>query len=330
MVEPLVAVVELVPDAPTVDVLGVDPIELVEFTSGVPGPPGADGAPGPPGAPGPAGPAGEDGEQGPEGPQGPPGPANALYTGTWTWTTKTADANTAGQIGLNTAAWATANGVNVNRQKADNADTTYYLYRVKAGDQIRLQHKTDSTRYALYNVTGPAVPHGTWVQFPVSFVQSSGAVPGGNTPTAFTILVEESDQRWLRTETSYETTELPPDSGYDSWESAWFEVPGCNAYRLYRIETSHPARVTLYTSDAHRDADDPVDPVDGRPIGTDPTGDHGLVFEFVSSDELLAADLSPLVDGYIAGTVGLIPMQIVSLADAPANVAVALTYVRTE
>jgi hypothetical protein len=63
------------------------------------------------------------------------------------------------------------------------------------------------------------------------------------------------------------------------------------SYRLLKLTTNRPARVRLYTTAAKRDADA------SRPIGTDPTGDHGLQFEFVSTASLLAAHCAPLVDG---------------------------------
>jgi hypothetical protein len=62
-------------------------------------------------------------------------------------------------------------------------------------------------------------------------------------------------------------------------------------YRLHTIETDRACRVRLYTTSAKRTADA------SRLVGVDPTGDHGLMLEFVATGAV-AYDLSPLVDGY--------------------------------
>ena len=92
-------------------------------------------------------------------------------------------------------------------------------------------------------------------------------------------------------------------------------------YQLLQITTNYPCRVCLYTSTAKRDADIT------RPIGTDPTGNHGLLFEFISSTELLSADLSPLVDGF-ADTAS-IPYSLTNLSGATQTISVMLNHVKT-
>lgn len=147
---------------------------------------------GPAGPQGPAGPTGPastvPGPPGPTGPQGPPGEVNSVYTGTWTWTTKTADANTNGQVGINTTAWSTATQINLNEKTTDNADATTFISKIKSGDELRLQQKTDSTRWAKYVVTGTPVDQGAWWSFPVSYEQGGGNPPGGNADTLVSFL----------------------------------------------------------------------------------------------------------------------------------------------
>jgi uncharacterized protein DUF4082 len=48
-------------------------------------------------------------------------------------------------------------------------------------------------------------------------------------------------------------------------------------YRLLRLTTDKAARVRLYSTTAKRDADL------ARAVGTDPTGDHGVMFDFVTT-----------------------------------------------
>lgn len=92
-------------------------------------------------------------------------------------------------------------------------------------------------------------------------------------------------------------------------------------YQLLQITTNHPCRVRLYTSIAKRDADLT------RPIGTDPTGNHGLMFEFISTTELLSADLSPVVDGF--ADTSAIAYSITNLSGATQTINVALNHVKT-
>ena len=92
-------------------------------------------------------------------------------------------------------------------------------------------------------------------------------------------------------------------------------------YQLLQITTSHPCRVRLYTSTAKRDADLT------RSIGTDPTGNHGLIFEFISTANLLSADLSPVVDGF--ADTAAIPYSITNLSGATQTITVMLNHVKT-
>lgn len=97
-------------------------------------------------------------------------------------------------------------------------------------------------------------------------------------------------------------------------------------YRLYRISCSTQARVRLYTTTAKRTADV------ARPIGTDPTGDHGLMLEFVAVTGVLAADLSPLVDGFDGKTTpdGVIPYGVTNMGASSATVTVTFLWQKGE
>jgi hypothetical protein len=271
----------------------VDQLEAIELT---PGPPGADGPPGPPGA------------------------SNAVYTATWSWTTKTADANTAGQIGLNATSWAATTQININQQKADNADVAVYLARIEVGGQLYLQMKTDSTRHAYYDVTGTPVDHGNWWSVPVTFASGAGAIPGGTTLTALSILVEGATGLPARTTTTYTTASLAP-SGTENGT-----VSLANGYRLLSIQTSRPARVRVYSTTGKRTTDA------GRPIGTDPTGDHGCLLEFVTATGLMGADLTPTVDGFdgAATPTGAIPIAVTNLDTVTGTVTATFAWIRTE
>lgn len=92
-------------------------------------------------------------------------------------------------------------------------------------------------------------------------------------------------------------------------------------YQLLQITTNYPCRVRLYTSTAKRDADLT------RPIGTDPEGNHGLLFEFVTTSSLLAADLSPVVDGFSATS--SVAYHLTNLDTVTRNLSITLNHVKT-
>jgi hypothetical protein len=95
-------------------------------------------------------------------------------------------------------------------------------------------------------------------------------------------------------------------------------------YRLLKIQTDKAARVRLYTSTAKRDADA------SRPVTTDPTGDHGVMLDYVTAAGLLAADLSPQVDGYTVDATTAVAYAVTNLSGSTGTIATTVTYLRTE
>lgn len=98
------------------------------------------------------------------------------------------------------------------------------------------------------------------------------------------------------------------------------------SYRLMSITTDKPCRVRFYATMAQQTADA------SRPIGTDPTGNHGLMFEFVTTIEVLTSALSPFVDGSnleVSPTTS-IPISIQNLSGSTGTVTVSFVYIGTE
>lgn len=63
------------------------------------------------------------------------------------------------------------------------------------------------------------------------------------------------------------------------------------SFSLLRVTASAPCRVRLYATNAYQANDA------GRPIGTDPTGEHGCIFGGIFSGTNLTLDLSPQAEG---------------------------------
>jgi len=99
--------------------------------------------------------------------------------------------------------------------------------------------------------------------------------------------------------------------------------PYAASYRLYSISTDAPCRMRMYTTAAKRDADL------NRPVETDPTVDHGLVFEFISTPTLLSSDLSPMVDGF-TGSDGSVYYTITNTGVSTALITIDIAWIRTE
>lgn len=96
-------------------------------------------------------------------------------------------------------------------------------------------------------------------------------------------------------------------------------------YRLLRIATDHPARVRIHTTAAKQAADA------ARPAGTAPTGDHGVMLDYVTTSTVLSADLSPVVDGFDGTTppTGAVPLTVDNLDTTATPITVTLTWVDT-
>ena len=97
-------------------------------------------------------------------------------------------------------------------------------------------------------------------------------------------------------------------------------------YRIIAIETTHAARVRLYTKTAGRDADL------NRSAGSLPPDSVGCILDYVTTSGNLSAGLSPLADGSsLANTpTSSIPISVINRSGGTANITVTLTWIQTE
>lgn len=94
--------------------------------------------------------------------------------------------------------------------------------------------------------------------------------------------------------------------------------------RVIRVGTNHPARVRVYATDAQRDADLI------RSIGVEPVGNHGRLFELITSLDILTYDLTPVVDLSSVDESGFFSIAVTNLTDDDFAIAITFNYVRTE
>jgi len=111
-------------------------------------------------------------------------------TGEWTWTTSTGTGSVApGQVGIDTAAWNTATMIRVHKTTNLGTDASNFLMtKMSVGDELYIQQKDDSTRWARYTVKTAPVDNTTWVSIPVTWVKDGTTLPANNRPMLFSDL----------------------------------------------------------------------------------------------------------------------------------------------
>lgn len=302
----------------------------------------------------PAGAAGADSVvPGPPGPEGPPGGGTQQSVWNWYAAATTGSAIASGRVGVNHDSPAAATQLRIHRLgQLNGIDWSVTIAGMRAGDHIYLQAKANALSFHRYVLTGvptasgdnwliPVVtdsgsPQGTEpangadVLVAFQFQPPGGAVPAGGTTGQVLAKTSGAD---------YAVAFVDPPAGLQSRTTATIttaslaagasesgSVPLAKGYRLLRLQTDRPARVRLYGTAAARDADA------SRPVGTDPTGNHSLMLEFVTTASLLAADLSPTVDGFNGDTTpGTAAYYRITNQDSSSGtVGVSLTWIQTE
>lgn len=150
--------------------------------------------------------------------------------------------------------------------------------------------------------TGPAGPQG------IQGIQGPAGADGADGADGFA----------PRTDAEIVTSSIADDAW---WSGTATLKPG---YRLLKIQTDVPARVRVYDSTVSRTADV------GRGIGTDPTGPHGVILDFVTTATYLEWWLNPVVDGYTTDGTDSVPILVTNLSGGTAVITVTLTWTRSE
>jgi hypothetical protein len=114
-------------------------------------------------------------------------------TGTWIWwSNQSSVPPSTKQVRSNTANWVSATQLHFSNTDNAGVDRSPGLDSVKPGDTIRLEHSTDSTRWATFLVsTNPSVLVG-YHTFPVTCTGSNGALPGNSTLLSVTFNLSQA------------------------------------------------------------------------------------------------------------------------------------------
>lgn len=95
-------------------------------------------------------------------------------------------------------------------------------------------------------------------------------------------------------------------------------------WRAFNATTDRAARIRIYDTSAHRTADA------SRAVGTDPTGNHGLLFELVTTVGQLSYTLTPAVDFASSDGSSTYYVAVTNLSGLTATVTTTYSYIRTE
>lgn len=107
------------------------------------------------------------------------GGGGGTLQGDWNWTTSTTDAGN-GRIGVNAGTWAATTIINISKTVSTGGDATNLLALIKPGDGFYLQQKDDATIWARFTISSAGTDHGTYISYPVTYINSGGALPANN------------------------------------------------------------------------------------------------------------------------------------------------------
>jgi hypothetical protein len=104
------------------------------------------------------------------------------------------------------------------------------------------------------------------------------------------------------------------------------DISALKGYIIYKITSSHPAWVRVYTSSATRTADA------ARTSGTDPTPDIGVIAEVITNATPQTIVLAPAVAGFNDDNpvTATIPVAVTNLSGGTNAITVTLTLVKSE
>lgn len=104
-----------------------------------------------------------------------------IITGVWSWTNLTLVPPLSKQLRTNTGDWIAATQINVSDTDDGGNDRGPGMDAIRAGDLIRLEHNTDTTRYVIYSVIEDSIAFSGYHTIPVFYVESGGTLPANNT-----------------------------------------------------------------------------------------------------------------------------------------------------
>lgn len=121
-----------------------------------------------------------------------------------------------------------------------------------------------------------------------------------------------------RADATFTATSLAAGTGVD------LQATMSSTFAFIKAAVDQPSiRTRVYISAAHRTADT------SRTVGVDPTGDHGLILEFISDAVVQSLWLSPAAIGYLTSGIE-VPIRVDNLGTGTVTAVVTLTWLKME
>jgi hypothetical protein len=110
--------------------------------------------------------AGPAGPPGPAGPAGPPGASSSVFS--FQYSTATTAPPTGSEVRVDAADPTAVTRIWVRRMTVDNVDVHTALILADTGDRVYIQDQDDATKWAKFVLSGAAIDHSTYVEWPVT------------------------------------------------------------------------------------------------------------------------------------------------------------------
>jgi hypothetical protein len=94
----------------------------------------------------------------------------------YTFSTKTTAPPNSGSVALDNLVQSSATKIWLHDLNGDSVDVGKFLATIKAGQELYIQDKADSTFYQHYTVSAAAIPSGIYYEVPVTFLDGGGTL----------------------------------------------------------------------------------------------------------------------------------------------------------
>jgi hypothetical protein len=105
----------------------------------------------------------------------------APYTNDWRWNSQATLPPISGQVRTDLGAWLNATHVYISNKTDAGLDVGADLVQVPIGSTLDISHRTDPTRTVRYTVRAAPIAQASYVDLPVTYVQSAGTIPTSGT-----------------------------------------------------------------------------------------------------------------------------------------------------
>jgi hypothetical protein len=100
------------------------------------------------------------------------------YTNDWRWSSQATLPPISGQVRTDLGLWLNATHVNISNKTEAGLDVGSVLVQVPIGSTLDISHRTRTVRYT---VRAAPIAQASYVDLPVSYVQSAGTIPNSGT-----------------------------------------------------------------------------------------------------------------------------------------------------